>query len=141
MPTVYPTHRRPQLADGAAGVQTAVIGSGRVGTALKKLDDSLVRRPCLRRSPMTMPLCKLHAPTCVQVVLKRGDAIPPGSGPLIIATRNDALAGIAEATPAERRGDLVFIQNGMLQPWLDSHGLGDNTQVAHRPCWHEHTEA
>lgn len=25
--------------------------------------------------------------------------------------------------------DLVFIQNGMLQPWLDSRGLGDNTQV------------
>ena len=25
--------------------------------------------------------------------------------------------------------DLVFIQNGMLQPWLDSQGLGDNTQV------------
>ena len=25
--------------------------------------------------------------------------------------------------------DLVFIQNGMLQPWLDSNGLGGNTQV------------
>jgi hypothetical protein len=25
--------------------------------------------------------------------------------------------------------DLVFLQNGMLQPWLDSRGLGDNTQV------------
>ncbi len=29
------------------------------------------------------------------------------------------------------RADLVFIQNGMLQPWLDSRGLGDNTQVCH----------
>lgn len=27
--------------------------------------------------------------------------------------------------------DLVFIQNGMLQPWLDARGLGDNTQVCH----------
>ena len=27
--------------------------------------------------------------------------------------------------------DLVFIQNGMLQPWLDDKGLGDNTQVMH----------
>ena len=25
--------------------------------------------------------------------------------------------------------DLVFIQNGMLQPWLDAKGLGANTQV------------
>lgn len=25
--------------------------------------------------------------------------------------------------------DLVFIQNGMLQPWLDANGLGENTQV------------
>lgn len=25
--------------------------------------------------------------------------------------------------------DLVFIQNGMLQPWLDERGLGDNTQA------------
>ena len=25
--------------------------------------------------------------------------------------------------------DLVFIQNGMLQPWLDEKGLSDNTQV------------
>lgn len=27
--------------------------------------------------------------------------------------------------------DLVFIQNGMLQPWLDENGLSDNTQVSH----------
>ena len=25
--------------------------------------------------------------------------------------------------------DLVFIQNGMLQPWLEERGLGANTQV------------
>ena len=28
-----------------------------------------------------------------------------------------------------RTADLVFIQNGMLQPWLDEKGLGDNTQA------------
>ena len=28
--------------------------------------------------------------------------------------------------------DLVFIQNGMLQPWLDARGLGSNTQVPHK---------
>lgn len=30
---------------------------------------------------------------------------------------------------AVRPADLVFIQNGMLQPWLDERGLGDATQV------------
>jgi hypothetical protein len=33
------------------------------------------------------------------------------------------------ATPAARRGDLVFLQNGMLQPWLEANGLTDATQV------------
>jgi hypothetical protein len=28
--------------------------------------------------------------------------------------------------------DLVFLQNGMLQPWLDKRGLGDATQVSER---------
>ena len=34
--------------------------------------------------------------------------------------------------PPIPRADLVFLQNGMLQPWLDSRGLGDNTQARAR---------
>lgn len=35
-----------------------------------------------------------------------------------------------DATPAARRGDLVFLQNGMLAPWLQARGLADDaTQV------------
>jgi len=30
---------------------------------------------------------------------------------------------------SQTAADLVFIQNGMLQPWLDERGLGDATQV------------
>lgn len=68
---------------------------------------------------------------------------PPG--PIIVATRNDALQSVVDATPPSRRQgvdrtalsktpsiprtDLVFIQNGMLQPWLDARGLGTATQV------------
>ena len=29
-----------------------------------------------------------------------------------------------------RPADLVFIQNGMLEPFLNQRGLGDNTQVS-----------
>ncbi len=47
-----------------------------------------------------------------------------------VATRNDALDQVVQATPAERRKDLVWMQNGMLAPWLDARGLGDSTQVS-----------
>jgi ketopantoate reductase len=47
----------------------------------------------------------------------------------VVCTRNDDLQAVVDATPENRRSDLVFIQNGMLQPWLDARGLGDNTQV------------
>jgi hypothetical protein len=38
------------------------------------------------------------------------------------------------APPMPHPADLVFLQNGMLQPWLDAKGLGDNTQVCVCVC-------
>ncbi len=82
----------------------AIIGSGRIGGALAK------------------------AGNCV--VLGRSDTIDPnGEGPILIATRNDALDGIVEKCPENRRKDLVFMQNGYLDSFLESKGLMDNTQV------------
>ncbi len=81
-----------------------IIGAGRIGSALATLAQ-------------TQP----HA---------RGQSwakAPPG--PLIVCTRNDDLAGVIQATPAVRRTDLVFIQNGMIGPLLQDHGLQDNTQA------------
>lgn len=49
--------------------------------------------------------------------------------PILVATRNDALAGIVASCPPERRQDLVFMQNGMLEPWLREQGLADATQL------------
>ena len=46
----------------------------------------------------------------------------------MVCTRNDVLADIIEKCPPSRREDLVFIQNGMLQPFLDAQGIGGNTQ-------------
>lgn len=63
------------------------------------------------------------------VIIPRGQPVEGPPGPIIVCTRNDDLAAVVEATPSDRRKDLVFIQNGMLQPWLDAQGLGDNTQV------------
>ena len=86
-------------------VPSIVVGGGRIGSLLASLGES--------------------------VVMKRGDAFPsaPTSGPIYVTTRNNDLAGVIEATPPERREDLVFMQNGMLGKFLDEKGLGDNTQV------------
>ncbi len=51
----------------------------------------------------------------------------PGA-PILVATRNDDLADVIERVPAARRGDLVFLQNGMLRPFLEEHGLQQATR-------------
>lgn len=81
-----------------------IIGAGRIGLALAKIAK-------------TTP----HA---------RGQSWAKAQpGPLIVCTRNDDLAGVIQATPAVRRADLVFIQNGMIEPLLKDHGLLQNTQA------------
>ena len=83
---------------------SAIIGNGRIGAMLEKAGNS--------------------------VVLGRKDKIDPnGSGPIFIATRNDALDSIIENCPENRRKDLVFLQNGYLDAFLASKNLVDNTQV------------
>lgn len=81
-----------------------IIGSGRIGGLLAQGGES--------------------------VVLGRNDEIDPdGVGPILIATRNDALDGIVEKCPPNRKPDLVFMQNGYLDGFLESKGLLDNTQA------------
>lgn len=50
------------------------------------------------------------------------------SGPIYVATRNNDLQAIIDKTPKDMRQDLVFLQNGVLTNFLDSNGLGENTQ-------------
>jgi len=83
-----------------------IVGAGRVGQALEKMGGGR------------------------DIVIRRGETVPEDStGPIFVCTRNDVLAAIVDATPASRREDLVFIQNGMLEPWLASKGLSAATQV------------
>lgn len=64
------------------------------------------------------------------VLLRRGDTIDEnGEGPIFLATRNDALDEIIENCPENRQEDLVFLQNGYLDDFLESKGLSDNSQV------------
>jgi hypothetical protein len=98
-------------AAGTATVtQHVVVGKGRVGEALQAM----------------LP------PAGSTVMVGREDAVPAdGHGPIYVATRNDDLAAVIEKTPANRRKDLVFMQNGWLGSFLEGYGLQDNTQVRH----------
>ncbi|RVX13402.1 hypothetical protein CK203_021140 [Vitis vinifera] len=108
-------------ASSAMATQVApavIVGGGRVGRALQGMgsgDDLLV---------------------------KRGDSVPLDfAGPILVCTRNDDLDAVLESTPKSRwsvhdfvydlfnLADLVFFQNGMLEPWLQSKGLSDADQV------------
>lgn len=86
-------------------VAFTIVGSGRVGQALASMGSSR------------------------DAVVRRGEKIEGPPGPIVVTTRNDDLQAVIDATPSDRREDLVFIQNGMLQPFLDEQGLGQNTQV------------
>lgn len=64
-----------------------------------------------------------------QVLVRRGERVPEGEGPIWVCTRNDDLDAVLQATPPGRQVDLVFLQNGMLEPWLAARGLAENTQA------------
>jgi hypothetical protein len=92
----------------AASVQPAVIiGAGRVGQALANMGGG------------------------ADLVLKRGDKFPVDApaGPIIVCTRNDVLDQVVFGIPPGRWGDLIFLQNGVLQPWLEEKGLQNCTQM------------
>ncbi len=70
------------------------------------------------------------------ILLRRGDPIPElrAGGqlvrmPIYICTRNDDLEAVIGACPEERREDLVFLQNGQLEPIRQRYGLYETTQA------------
>ena len=83
---------------------TIIGGKGRIGAALASAGNCLV-------------------------VSSREDTIDKnGSGPIFVATRNDALDYIIDTQcPKERHADLVFVQNGYLDTYLESKNLLQST--------------
>ena len=80
-----------------------VIGAGRIGLALVSMGPSLLRR--------------------------RGEAVLPEPGPIVVCARNDDLDAVLGLVPPERRGDLCFVQNGLLGPWFAERGLAGATRA------------
>ena len=84
-----------------------IIGAGRIGNYLYEANNK--QDLLLSSRDMTVP---------------EGDE----SVPIYVCTRNNDLENIIEKTPSNRKQDLVFLQNGILTPYLQSKGLSENTQ-------------
>lgn len=87
-------------------IPSIIVGGGRVGQALQQMGGGQ------------------------DLLVKRGQLVPVDfPGPILVCTRNDDLDAVLQSTPQSRWSDLVFFQNGMLEPWFQSKGLGDADQV------------
>jgi len=65
------------------------------------------------------------------VVVKRGNLIPADHpGPVYVCTQTADLDAVIAACPPEKKDDLVFLQDGMLEPLFQRHGLYGPTQAA-----------
>jgi len=85
---------------------STIIGAGRIGSLLARYGEGR------------------------DTLVGRGDAIPAdGTGPIYVCTRAEDLDAVISACPDERREDLVFMQNGMLEPVLRKYSLVDNTRA------------
>ncbi len=88
-----------------------VIGAGRIGLALRDAAHG-VGLPCTLVSRT-----------------EGWDALDgPQGDPILLAVRNDDLAGIIARVPTHRRNDLVFMQNGALRTLLKEQGLHSPTR-------------
>jgi len=70
------------------------------------------------------------------IIIRRGDMIPELQAggqlvrmPIYVCTRNDELDAVLAQTPRERWEDLVFLQDGQLEPFLQRNGLYDTTRA------------
>ncbi len=88
-----------------------IVGRGRIGSLFADLAaaQGLAHR-ALSRADLPGPLGE------------------PGAGPALVCTRNDDLDGLLPLVHPSRHAHLVFVQNGMLRPWLEARGLQGATQ-------------
>ena len=65
------------------------------------------------------------------VLVKRGDPIPADHpGPVYVCTQAADLEAVLAACPEEKKDDLVFLQDGMLEPVFQRTGCYGCTQVS-----------
>ncbi len=94
--------------EGSMFNQISIVGAGRIGQAFAKIGG---------RDGIDV------------VLVRRGEQTVLPTGPIVVCTRNDDLQTVIDWVPFERRRDLIFVQNGMLQTWLEQQALDFSTQV------------
>jgi len=107
-----PTSRA--LRGGGTSVRMAsdcactIVGAGRIGQALRDMGN---------------------AAGFTDSMVGRQDSIDAqGSGPVYVATRNDALASVIAKCPTSRKSDLVFYgQNGYIEDFLKEQGVFESS--------------
>ena len=93
------------MTKGSMVTKGVIVGGGRIGSLIWTLNGQQDR------------------------LLKRDEKLTAEeTGPVYVCTRNSDLENIIETCPANRREDLVFLQNGVLTEYLESKGLEGNTQ-------------
>lgn len=88
-----------------------ILGAGRVGAALARAAEAAGQ-----------PWWLVDRDRGWQAV----DGLP--GDPILLTVRNDDLDEVIARVPRRRRDDLVFVQNGMLRPWLREHALAGCTR-------------
>ena len=89
---------------------SVIVGTGRIGTMLRGFGE--------RRG-------------YEDVLIKRGDPIPADHpGPVYVCTPTADLAAVIAACPEEKKDDLVFMQDGMLEPTFQRNGIYGPTQAS-----------
>lgn len=64
------------------------------------------------------------------LIVNRGDPIPADwFGPVYVCVPIDDVESVLAACPPEKKDDLVFVQDGMLEPLFQRHGLYGPTQA------------
>ena len=94
--------------EGSMFNQISIVGAGRIGQAFTKIGNQ---------------------DGIDVVLLRRGDMTILPTGPIVVCTRNDDLQTVIDWVPSGRRRDLIFVQNGMLQTWLEQQNLNSATQA------------
>lgn len=99
---IQPLHSFANLNPGRPIGHVTVVGGGRIGSFFAKLT---------------------HAS-----LVTRTEGQLQVSGPILVCVRGDDLEGLISETPLDRRKDLVFIQNGMIDDLLRKWDLEASTR-------------
>lgn len=123
----------PAVAGAATGVGAMLRGGGAVGRFGQGMDSASPQVVVIGGGRIGTALVQQSQARGVAVALVTRDAgwqaLDAAAGtPIALCVRNDDLDAVLARLPPHRRGDLAFLQNGMLRPWLAAQGFDNPTR-------------